>query len=54
VSRGTTADIDPAAWTIENGKLYLNLSKPIRSTWQKDMRANIKKGDSNWPKLLHR
>ena len=27
VSQGTTADIDPDAWKIVDGRLYLNLSK---------------------------
>jgi hypothetical protein len=37
VSRGYTADIDPEAWTIVDGKLYLNYSR---------------KGDGNWPGVL--
>lgn len=29
VAQGTTADIDPAAWTIVDGKLYLNRSLEV-------------------------
>jgi YHS domain-containing protein len=54
VSRGSTADIDPEAWTIVNGKLYLNLSKKIRDKWSKDIPGNIKKADENWPNILKR
>jgi hypothetical protein len=49
VSRGTTADIDPEAWKIVDGKLYLNLSRKIHKKWSKDIPGNIVKGDRNWP-----
>jgi hypothetical protein len=52
VSRGTTADIDPYAWTIVEGKLYLNLNQSIRDRWSEDIPGNIAKGDDNWPKVL--
>ena len=52
VSQGYTAKIDPDAWTVHDGKLYLNYSKGVRSQWSGDIPGNIKKGDANWPKLL--
>jgi hypothetical protein len=52
VSQGTTADIDPEAWSIVAGKLYLNISKKIRDKWSKDLPGNIKKADENWPGIL--
>jgi len=52
VSRGYTAPIDPAAWTIVDGKLYLNYSLKIRKKWAKDIPGNIVKGDANWPGVL--
>jgi hypothetical protein len=54
VSRGTTADIDPDAWTIVNGKLYLNLNKDVRKLWKEDMKGNIEKGDRNWPDIINK
>lgn len=51
VSQGYTAEIDPDAWTIEGGKLYLNYSKSVQATWAKDVPGNIAKGDRNWPEL---
>lgn len=54
VSQGTTADIDPDAWNIVDGRLYLNLSKRIKDKWSKDIPGYIKKADENWPKLLKR
>lgn len=52
VSQGSTADIDPEAWNIVDGRLYLNLSKKIKDKWSKDIPGYIKKADENWPKIL--
>jgi YHS domain-containing protein len=52
VSRKTTADIDPEAWAIVDGKLYLNLNKDVQNIWNKDRPGYINKADQNWPKLL--
>lgn len=52
VSQGSTADIDPEAWTIVKQSLYLNLNKETKTLWKKDMIANINKADSNWPGVL--
>lgn len=54
MSRGTTADIDPYAWTIADGRLYLNLNQAIKDRWRKDIPGNIKKGDKNWPEVLNK
>lgn len=52
VSQGYTASIDPDAWSIVDGKLYLNYSLGVRDQWSQDIPGNIAKGDVNWPKLL--
>ena len=52
VSNGYTASIDPDAWSIVDGKLYLNYSLGVRTQWYEDIPGNIAKGDVNWPKLL--
>lgn len=49
VSQGYTAKIDPAAWKIEKGKLYLNYSRSVQKRWARDIPGNIAKGDANWP-----
>ncbi len=51
VSRNYTADIDPEAWTVANGRLFLNYSKRVQETWLQNRDANIAKGDANWPAL---
>jgi YHS domain-containing protein len=52
VSRGYTASGDPHAWSVVDGRLYLNYSVSVRSQWEKDRAANIAKGTANWPAVL--
>ncbi len=49
VANGYTAEIDPAAWSIVDDKLYLNYSKDVQAQWSVDVPGNIAKGDANWP-----
>ncbi len=52
VSQGYTAGIEPEAWTIDDGKLYLNYSKSVREQWSEDIPGNVAKGRANWPRVL--
>jgi len=52
VSQGSTAPTDPNAWSIEDGKLYLNYNQSVQTTWLKDVPGHIKSADKNWPALL--
>ncbi len=52
VAQGDTAGIDPAAWKIVAGKLYLNYSPDVQKKWAGDEPGNIAKADTHWPKLL--
>jgi YHS domain-containing protein len=54
VAHDDTAGIDPKAWTIVDGRLYLNYSFDIQKKWSADIPGNIKKADANWPRLLGR
>jgi len=49
VAMGYKASIDPDAFTIVDGKLYLNYNKPTEVLWRKDIPGYVKKGDGNWP-----
>jgi len=51
VSKGRTASIDPEAWKIVDGKLYLNYSKGVQKKWEQDVPGNILKADKYWPDL---
>jgi len=52
VSRGYTATINPEAWSIVGGRLYLNYSKGMQGQWSQDIPGNIAKGIRNWPGVL--
>ena len=51
VSRGYAVDIDPNAWTIVEGRLYLNYSKSVRRTWDQDRATFIQRAEANWPAI---
>jgi YHS domain-containing protein len=51
VSRDYTADVDPTAWKIVDGKLYLNYNLEVKAEWEKEFEENIRKGRENWPGL---
>ena len=52
VAMGKTADIDPKAWKIVDGRLYLNYDQDIQKKWQADIPGFIEKANRNWPGVL--
>jgi len=51
VSEGHKASTEPDAWTIVDGKLYLNYNKDVQQLWKKDIPGKIKKAEENWVKV---
>jgi hypothetical protein len=51
VSQGYTASIDPTAWRIVDGRLYLNYSQSVQQQWAEDVPGNIQKADGNWVEI---
>lgn len=51
VAQGYTPEIDPSAYKVTNGKLYLNLSPLVLQRWKKDIPAYVAEADKNWPEL---
>lgn len=49
MAKGAKFEIDPEAWIIVDGKLYLNNSKDGQKDWAKARAENIKRADANWP-----
>lgn len=41
-------DVDPMAWRIVDGKLYLNLNKQVQRKWLQDVPGNISTAERNW------
>jgi hypothetical protein len=54
LSLGAIATTVPEAWTIHDGKLYLNFSTAVRRIWSADIPGNVRKADANWPAVLGR
>jgi YHS domain-containing protein len=51
VSNNYTADADPDAWKIVNGRLYLNYNKSVQQKWEPEASKRIVDADRNWPGL---
>ena len=51
VANNYLVNIDPDAWTIYEGRLYLNYSLKVREQWKEDIPGNIRKADANWPNI---
>lgn len=49
MSRGRIADIDPTAWAVVDGKLYLNNNVVAHQLWNTDRAGNIIAANQNWP-----
>jgi YHS domain-containing protein len=49
VSYGRKADIDPQAYAIHGGKLYVNYSLDVLETFEKRPLPFIRLADKNWP-----
>ena len=47
-SRGYKAKTEPDAWSILNGKLYLNYNLQVRDVWSKNTDNYIRKADTAW------
>ncbi|MCB2130511.1 MAG: YHS domain protein [Rhodobacteraceae bacterium] len=52
VSKGALATSDPEAFTVWNGRLYLNYSADVRTIWREDIAGNVEKADGHWPAVL--
>jgi YHS domain-containing protein len=51
VSQNSTAGIDPTAWKIVDGRLYLNYNEEVQKKWLADIPGFIAAADKNWPGL---
>jgi YHS domain-containing protein len=51
MASGYKAPIEPDAWTVVDGKLYLNYNPSVRGRWSSDVPGYIRKADGHWPKF---
>jgi len=49
MSRGYKAKTDADAWTIVDGKLYLNYNVEVKKIWSEKQSEFIDKAEQNWP-----
>ena len=52
VSQGYTAGVDPQAWRVVDGRLYLNYNRDIQRRWESDIPGQIAAANRNWPGVL--
>ena len=52
MAKGYKAKIDPAAFSVIRGTLYLNYSDAVRSRWLSDVSGYIQQADANWPVVM--
>jgi YHS domain-containing protein len=45
---GKKLDVDPKAWHIADGKLYMNYNQDVQKSWLEDVPGNNQKAYSNW------
>lgn len=50
-SRGYLVKIEPEAWSIVDGRLYLNYDLGVRKTWLGDTKKYIARAEVGWPNL---
>lgn len=51
VSKGYKYDIDPEAFAVVDGKLYLNLNKKVQNIWSNDKQALIVDANGYWTNI---
>jgi YHS domain-containing protein len=51
VTTGVTTNVDPEAWRIIDGKLYLFYDKGFAQVFEDHAREWLAKADANWPKV---
>lgn len=51
MAKGYKAKIDPEAFTVVQGKLYLNYSDAVQTRWLSDIPGYIQQANANWPEI---
>jgi YHS domain-containing protein len=52
VAQGYLVKIEPDAWAIRDGKLYLNYDKSVQTQWAEKPAEYIAEADRQWPALI--
>ena len=49
MANGYKAAVDPSAFTVASGKLYLNYNRDVQKQWSADVPGFVAKADRQWP-----
>lgn len=52
VAQDALVKIEPDAWSIRNGKLYLNYDRNVQSQWAQKPDEYIQRADKKWPDII--
>jgi YHS domain-containing protein len=52
VASGYAVKTEPDAWSVVEGRLYLNYDRNVQASWVKDTPGYIRKADANWPAVV--
>ena len=52
VAQGYLVKIEPDAWAIRDGRLYLNYDQSIQKSWSEKPAEYIAEADMKWPELI--
>ena len=52
VANGYKVKVDPDAFTVVEGRLYINYSQSIKKRWLKDPAGYVERADRNWTTLV--
>ena len=52
VASGYLVKIDPDAWAVRDGKLYLNYDRSVQKSWSRKPAQYIADADRKWPGLV--
>lgn len=52
MAEGYAAETDPVnAWTVYDGKLYLNWDKGVAETWREEIENSLERSELHWPEI---
>ena len=49
MAAGYKAAVDPVAFSVVNGKVYLNYNREVQKQWSADVPGFVSKADRQWP-----
>ena len=48
---GMKLDVDPEAWRVVDGKLYLNLNPEVQTRWLSDVPGHLRQAEAKWAEI---